>query len=131
MSSNSKKQSLPLLIAYALVKGPKDSKMIRVIVDTGATTTIIPPQVALAIGCDPARAKSRIDIITASGLEYLPRVTIPVVECLGQKMRRLLVSCHALPPQSTVDGLLGLDFLSQVPLFQEFHRSILPMLSNR
>src|SRR3990167_3047312 len=118
-------RSLQLLTAHALLKGPKDTKIIRLVVDTGATTTIIPPQFALAIGCDPVRAKKHISIITASGVEYLPVMTIPVIECLGQCVKNLPVTCHTLPPQSTVDGLLGLDFLSHVPAFQRFHNEIL------
>src|SRR3989338_757701 len=105
--SHPPRRSLRLLVVHALLKGPKDTKMIRLVVDTGATTTIIPPQVALAIGCDPAKAKNHISIITASGLEYLPVITIPLIECLGQRATDLSVTCHALPPQSIVDGLLG------------------------
>ena len=118
-------QSLHLLVVHALLKGPKDTKIIRLVVDTGATTTIIPPQIALAIGCNPVRAKHHLSIITASGLEYLPVVTVPVIESLGQQVKNLAVACHSLPPQSTVDGLLGLDFLSHVPAFQRFHHEIL------
>lgn len=94
------------------------------VVDTGATTTIIPPQIAVAIGCDPAKRSGRTAIITASGLEYLPVVTIPLVECLGYRVRSLKAACHDLPPQSMVDGLLGLDFLSHVPSFRRFHNEI-------
>jgi len=113
-----------LLIAHALFGGPRDRKVVRLLVDTGATVTILPPQVALAIGCDPAKARRRIAIITASGLEYLPLVTVPRVEALGCSVRNLTVACHDLPPQSTVDGLLGLDFLSRVPAFRKFRAAL-------
>jgi len=95
------------------------------VLDTGATTTIIPPKVAAAVGCDPARSKKRISIITASGMEYLPVVKIPLIACLGQRIKNLPVACHDLPPDSTVDGLLGIDVLSRVPAFQRFREEIL------
>lgn len=95
------------------------------VIDTGATTTLFPPKVAVDIGCDPVKSRQKISIITASGTEYLPVVTIPLVVCLGQRVRFLPVACHDLPPQSTVDGLLGLDFLNHVPAFQRFHHEIL------
>jgi len=95
------------------------------VLDTGATTTIIPPKVAAAIGCDPAKSTQRVSIITASGLEYLPVVRVPLVICLGQRVQSLSVACHDLPPESTVDGLLGLDFLHFVPAFREFQQAIL------
>jgi predicted aspartyl protease len=94
------------------------------VLDTGATTSIIPPKVGVAIGCDPSQSTQRISIITASGLEYLPVVRIPLVVCLGHRVRFLPMACHDLPPESTVDGLLGLDFLSSVPAFQEFEKAI-------
>lgn len=97
------------------------------VLDTGATTTIIPPKVAAAIGCDPAKSKQRVSIITASGVEYLPVVKIPFVACLGQHARNLPVACHDLPPDSTVEGLLGLDFLRHVPTFQKFQHAILTL----
>ena len=113
-----------LLVVYPLFKGPSDSKILRMVIDTGATTTIIPPKVAVAIGCDPAESKQRMSIITASGTEYLPVVKVPLVRCLGGEVRMLPVVCHDLPAQSTIDGLLGLDFLDRIPAFQEFRRAV-------
>ena len=113
------------LVADAVFNGPKDFHVCRMVVDTGANMTMIPPQTALAIGCDPAKAKRRVAIVTASGLEYLPVVIIPVVEALGCRVRNLKVICHDLPQQSRVDGLLGLDFLNRFVPFQEFRRAIL------
>jgi predicted aspartyl protease len=124
MRRSSRKKPLDLIITHVFFKGPKSAKMIRMVVDTGATTTVMPPQVALAIGCDPAKAKKRIAMITASGLEYLPVLSIPLIESLGCAVRSLKIACHDLPPQSTVDGLLGLDFLSHVPSFRRFHKEI-------
>src|SRR5437867_1470323 len=97
------------------------------ILDTGATTTIIPPQVALDLGCDPSQSKQNVPILTASGLIYLPVVTIPEIHCAGARVACLAIVCHELPGQSTLQGLLGLDFLRQVPLFQEFEKKILAL----
>ena len=94
------------------------------LVDTGASVTIIPPQIALAIGCDPAKSAKRVSIITASGLEYLPVVTIPEVICLRTTVKSFPVVCHTLPPQSTVEGLLGLDFLEHLLPFKQFRESL-------
>ena len=124
MRDKLKNPSVSLLVAYALFKGPRDSKILRMVVDTGATTTVIPPKVAVAIGCDPARSRRRISIITAIGTEYMPVVTIPLIAGLGQNVQSLAVACHDLPPESTVDGLLGIDFLSHIQAFQQFHTAI-------
>ena len=113
------------MIVEAIFTSPKDSLACHLIVDTGASLTMIPPQVALLLGCDPAKSKRRVGIVTASGFKYLPVVTIPLVESLGCRVRNFPVICHELPSQSTVDGLLGLDFLSRFVPFREFRRAIL------
>jgi len=113
-----------ILIAYALLKGPKGSKILRLAIDTGATKTLIPLEAAIPIGCDPSKSRRRATIITASGLEYLPVVTLREIVCLGQSIRSFEAACHDLPPQSTVDGLLGLDFLSRLPAFRRFRGDI-------
>jgi len=107
--------------------GPKGSVTIRMAFDTGATTTFIPPDVAIAIGCDPAKATRRYPMITASSIEYAPALHIPRVACLGKSVEALEVVCHRLPAESIVQGLLGLDFLRQVPVFQEFEKKILEL----
>lgn len=67
-----------------LFKGPRGTKILTMAIDTGATTTVIPPKVAAAIGCDPATSRRRVGILTASGAEYLPVAAVPLVVCLGQ-----------------------------------------------
>ncbi len=86
--------------------------MLKLALDTGATYTIIPFEAAFAIGCNPISSKRKRGIVTASGIEYVPLVTIPIIKVFGFELRNLDVVCHNLPPQSQVDGLLGLDFLS-------------------
>lgn len=92
--------------------------------DTGAVTTLIPVEIALAIGYDPAQVKKRVEVITVSGVEFVPEMTVRAVRCLGQTVRNLNVVCHDLPAQSPVKGLLGLNFLTHFPPFQTFVRSI-------
>ena len=98
--------------------------LLRLLVDTGATYTMIPMKAAMAIGCDPSIATRRIPIVTVSAVEYTPVVTIPMLTCLGHPFRAVEVACHDLPPQSAVDGLLGLNVLSQLAPFRAFIESI-------
>ena len=102
----------------------KKRVVIRLLVDTGATYTMIPLKVALAIGCDPSIAEHRVPIITVSAVEYTPLITIPSMACLGHQLRNVSVVCHDLPPQSAVDGLLGLNVLTHIPPFRRFMDSI-------
>jgi aspartyl protease family protein len=111
------------LVTYAVCQA-KRPVALRVLVDTGATYTMIPRKVAQAAGLDPMAALKRVPIITASAVEYVPLLRVPVWRCLGLELRHLDVVCHDLPPESAVDGLLGLSFLRHFPPFQAFHRAI-------
>jgi predicted aspartyl protease len=83
---------------------------------------------ALAIGCDPAISTERISIVTASSVEYAAVVCLSSITCLGYQMNNSKVICHDLPPQSSVDGLLGMDVIGQLSAFQKFRDSIFQFL---
>ena len=113
----------PSLIVYAQLSGTR-TILLRLLVDTGATYTMLPLKAAMAIGLDPSTSTRRIPIVTVSAVEYTPVVTIPALSCLGHHMKQVEVVCHDLPPQSAVDGLLGLNVLTQISSFRRFIQSI-------
>ncbi|MBM3240978.1 hypothetical protein FJZ31_32245 [Candidatus Poribacteria bacterium] len=45
--------------------------MLHAVFDTGASSTIIPWDVAISLGYDPARVTRRRKIVTGSGVEYV------------------------------------------------------------
>ncbi|MBI5244098.1 MAG: retroviral-like aspartic protease family protein [Elusimicrobia bacterium] len=103
-----------VLIAYVRVSGPGGSRLLRLALDTGATTTMVPPKAALAIGVTPARATAFRETITASGTECIPLIKIPRFRLFEKDLSGVSVACHALPSESPVDGLLGLDILKRL-----------------
>jgi aspartyl protease family protein len=115
------------LIVHALCHA-KRAVVLRMLVDTGATYTMIPRKAALAIGLNPTAAIRRIPVITASVVEYVPLLRVPVWRCLGIELRGFEVLCHDLPPESAVDGLLGLNFLRHFTAFQRFQRDLAAFL---
>src|SRR3990167_7058988 len=115
-----------ILLVEARLNGASGRKIpLKMVLDTGASITTIPIEAAIAIGCDPTKSKRRIEMITASGTEYAPLVTIPEVRFLGFKLKDVEVICHNLPPQATVSGLLGLNVLKRFDIFLKFHSKIL------
>jgi len=114
--------SIPVWVTF---QGPEGTKVLRMAVDTGATFTIIPVETAISIGCDPIRFKKRIEFITPSGTEYAPVVTIPLVKAFGFTVKNVKVFCHNLPPQSPVEGLLGLSFLKHFNIHLKFKEKVL------
>ena len=103
-----------LLVVYARLSGPKGARLVRLALDTGATTTMVPPKAALAIGVNPARATAFRETLTASGKELLPLVVVPRLQIFETAFRRVTVACHELPSESPIDGLLGLDLLTRL-----------------
>ncbi len=75
---------------------------------------------ALAIGIEPSKSPKHLEVTTANGVVYAPVITIPVFECFGVPIKRLEAVCHNLPPESPIEGLLGLNFLSQAKLLIDF-----------
>ena len=99
-----------LIIVRAELTGPRGSGILRLALDTGATTTLVNVAMLVAIGYDPALTADRVQVTTGSGVEFAPRVELQRLTALGQERYGLQVLSHTLPPSSGVDGLLGLDF---------------------
>jgi len=86
------------------------------VLDTGASLTMIPPYVAKRLGYDPERAETTVDLITATTTEHAPVVTLEAIELLGQRILKVDVACKSLPPKSRAEGLLGINFLDNFDL---------------
>ncbi len=74
----------------------------------------------VSVGYDPAQTPTRIHVITASGIAFVPQFNVLKIEALGQDRINFPVLCHTLPPSATIDGLLGLDFLRGLSLTLDF-----------
>jgi clan AA aspartic protease (TIGR02281 family) len=107
----------PVIILMVLLEGKGNSKQkIRMALDTGATYTMIPWETAEILGLEPELSKERIEIITASGVEKTPLVTLKYMVVLGKRIEGVKVVVHDLPPKSYVDGLLGVKSLVELKL---------------
>jgi len=95
--------------------------------DTGATYTMIPWGIAEVLGYKPALSKKRIELITASGVEKAPVITLKSISLLKKKVEDVKTIVHDLPSKSYVDGLLGLSFLKQCKLTIDFKKGILDL----
>ena len=90
---------------------PATFRNVTVALDTGATLTIIPSQVLIALGYDLLNAKERVQLIAASGTEFAKRITVRRLTAIGETIENIDVLCHDLPGNSPIKGLLGLNFL--------------------
>lgn len=87
---------------------------VPVIMDTGATFTILPPDLLANLGYDPGSpALPRIRMITGSGVEYAPCLTVSGLVVGEERVNNIEVLCHDLPVEANIDGLLGMNFLNK------------------
>jgi len=107
--------------------GPSASIVLRLALDTGASTTVIGSAPLAAAGYDPALADERVRVTTAAGVEVLPRLKIERLGSLGFDRADLAILGHTLPPSARIDGLLGLDFLRGQRLSIDFREGLITL----
>ena len=114
-----------MIIVRAEIFGPNSSAVLRLALDTGATATMSSQSRLLQIGCDPSTSSKRLQITTASGVEFVPRVSLDKIVALGKEQENFAVLAHTLPPSASIDGLLGLDFFRGQNLNLDFRHGLI------
>ena len=103
-----------LLTIRAAIGDAQDRVIVaRLLVDTGASYTMLPVEIVEAMSCDTHHPVARRRIVSATGVIVAPVVHVPWFHCLGERVEDFPVVAHTLPPGVWVDGLLGIDFLSR------------------
>ncbi|MGL4880688.1 MAG: retropepsin-like aspartic protease family protein [Waterburya sp.] len=108
------RQQNVLWLRAALGKSGDAPVLIRLLVDTGASYTVLPTKVLRRIGCNLDLPQQNKKIVTANGAINVPIITVPWFNCLGIKRENYPVVALDLPASSFTDGLLGMDFLREV-----------------
>jgi predicted aspartyl protease len=86
---------------------------IRLLVDTGATYTVLPVGFLREMGYDVTKPDRRVRISAASGVMEVPLMKVDRFSCLGQNVADFSVVALDLPPSAVISGLLGMDFLER------------------
>jgi len=116
-----------LIVVPTKLYGPTGDVVVRLALDTGATTSMVNWDLLVLVGYDPAVVTARIQVTTGSGVEFVPRLEIEKIEALGQTRQRFSVLCHTLPPSAIVDGVLGLDFVRGRRLTVDFRQGVVDL----
>lgn len=96
----------------AVVMGEsRDPRVVRLLVDTGSSYTVLPPNLLMEIGCDMSASNRRVAIMAAGGMIKPAVVNVPLFNCLGQQIESFSALALNLPFNPLVNGLLGMDFL--------------------
>lgn len=103
-----------LIVIYDVNK--RVFRHIPVIVDTGATVSLIPPQRLLHLGYDLSNAERTIST-TVNGKVSTLSVPVTRMIALGKSVENIIVSCldpnDDIPESSKRIGLLGMNFLQR------------------
>jgi hypothetical protein len=86
--------------------------LVRLLVDTGASYTVLPSRVLQQMGCDLSGAK-QLAIVAAGGLMQVPVVRIPWFSCLGQRWFYPTLCAISLPVFRPLRDAAISKFLSQ------------------
>lgn len=119
MSHPFKPKHGPILVE-AEVTGPARSIPIQLILDTGATTSLLNEAVLLTLGYDLANVTDHAEMTTGSSVQTVPRFVLTRLTALNHHRFGFPVVAHTLPPSASVHGLLGLDFLRDRVLTIDF-----------
>ena len=112
--------SIGPIIVEASLSGPLGQADLRLVLDTGATISLIRSTLLLAVGHDPDASADRVTTAMGNGVLLVPRIVVNRLACLGRNRLAFPVLSHALPPVAGVDGLLGLDFFRETVLTLDF-----------
>jgi hypothetical protein len=111
----------------AEVSGPTGHLDLRLLLDTGATTSMIDPDLLIAVGYDPDAAPDRAQVTMGGGIVSVPRIVLNRLTALGQHRIGFSVVSHALPADADVYGLLGLDFFRGCLLTLDFRSGLISL----
>lgn len=91
----------------------KSYQRVSLLLDTGSSFTIVPRQILQHLGYDLKQPIRYQTITTAQGDTSAPVIAVRWFNCFGQLMEKFEVVAYNLPNNIRVNGLLGMDFLTQ------------------
>jgi clan AA aspartic protease (TIGR02281 family) len=97
----------------------------KLVVDTGATYTMISAATAKELSIDPERTPRTMPFQTANGVIQAPLANLESVIIGGMEVKNLTTAIHDAVPSAQVAGLLGLNFLSNFRLDIDTEKGIL------
>lgn len=100
-----------LIYVTGTVRGPRGEAELRLALDTGASQTIIVPEVLDEIGYRAREGVVTSSTSTAIGRELGYTLRVARFAALGFGMKRFMVHVFDLEDRHRIDGLIGLSFL--------------------
>jgi predicted aspartyl protease len=103
----------PLIYVVGRVWGPLGSERLSLVLDTGASMTLLAPEVLDDLGYSPRDGVARTHITSATSQEPGYTIRVSRFTALGFRCTNFLVHAFDLTDRGDIDGLIGLDYLRQ------------------
>jgi clan AA aspartic protease (TIGR02281 family) len=103
--------------SVVIVKATLNGKApVKLIVDTGASFTMISSATAKQLDIDTNQNPRSIPFQTANGMIQAPLINLDSIAVAGLELKNLTAAVHDALPDQEVAGLLGLNFLTNFRL---------------
>jgi len=104
------------LVLKVSLRGEKSRVSEDAIIDTGASFSVIPPEIADFLELEVDSGFPRARLVTASGVIETSVKVLPEVKVAGIRVENLRVVIHKIPDPSPVKILLGMNFIEKINL---------------
>jgi len=112
----------PIIEVKAGFSTGREIRILALVLDTGATQTVIDPQALAALGDISSRVEGGYTLETANGEVVAFGVRLPALFALNVMREEFTVIVHDIGSSIPIDGVLGLDFLRDKDLRISFRR---------
>lgn len=109
------------------LSGPRGEVMNRLILDTGASRTLVNRDIIERLGYSLSASLPIARVATGSRIENMPVIAVNRISALGVEFGNLEVLCHNLPSGTSIDGLLGLNFFRNQRLTIDFREGLITL----
>ena len=116
-----------LLLCKAKISHLSKSQFLKMVIDTGSSQTLIRSGALADIGINTVTPNRWVVMTGVTGVSRVPVVSVPTFECFGFQLHYLDVTAHALPEQTGLDGLLGLDVLRKARIKIDLRNNMIEM----
>jgi aspartyl protease family protein len=100
-----------------------DSRIARFVVDTGASTCVISPELAADLGVRPGARAEMVPMQVVGGVTAGPRIALASVRVGDAEVENVAAVIHSIGPG--IDGLLGNSFLGRFTVTLDPDRGVL------
>ena len=97
------------------------------VLDTGAAVTTLSKDIFDFLGYNVASGGKK-RVTTASGIEYMNDVTLDKIMFAGFELTNITAYAHVFPQNSFIDGVIGINILSNFDMFISLQNKILKLI---